>query len=168
MVLSLIFRWAPRAMLAHRLCHCALCLKHTTLPQQTPLRNSPSRSFYSCVLPNTPSGEQFHSDFMKISVKDRPPATQETRWPLFGRVLRALRPLQGSPAASPACFRMHLLRLPPHSNAFADATTQHPLTEFFLGCVYSNDSLDRQPTLPSQGNLSGAPLHLGISSTSGV
>ena len=47
--------------------------------------------------------------------------------------------------------------------------------QFFLGCVRSNDSLDRQPTLPSHGNLSSAPLHhpkhmdatLSISSTSG-
>ena len=47
---------------------------------------------------------------------------------------------------------------PPHSAAFADASTQLPLTEFFLECVYSNDSLDRQPSLPSHGNFSGAPL----------
>ena len=53
-LLSLIFRWASLVMSVHRLCHCAVCLQHTTLPQQTPLRNSPSRSFCSCVLPNTP------------------------------------------------------------------------------------------------------------------
>ena len=40
----------------------------------------------------------------------------------------------------------------PHSVASADATTHLPLTEFFLGRVYSRDSLDRQPTLPSHGN----------------
>ena len=31
----------------------------------------------------------------------------------------------------------------PHSAASADATTQLPLTEFFLGCIYSKDPLDR-------------------------
>ena len=79
-LLSLIFSWASLVMSVHRLCHCALCLQHTKLPQQTHPRNSPSRNFCSCVSPNTPSGVQLHSAFMKTSVKHRPPATQETRW----------------------------------------------------------------------------------------
>ena len=77
-LLSLIFLWASLMMFVHRQCLCALCLQHTTLPQQTPLRNSPSRSFCSCVLPNTPSSVQFHSAFMKTFVMNRPPL--ETRW----------------------------------------------------------------------------------------
>ena len=94
--LSLIFRWASLAMSVHRRCHCALCLQHTTLPQQTPLRNSPSRSFCSCVTLNTPSGAQFHSDFMKTPVKHRPPATQGTRWQRS-----SLLPSSSSVASSP-------------------------------------------------------------------
>ena len=58
-------------MFAHRRGHCALCLPHATLLQRTPPRNSPSRSFCSCVLPTTPSGAQFHHVFMKTSAKHR-------------------------------------------------------------------------------------------------
>ena len=84
-------------------CHCALCLQHTTLPQQAPLCNSPSRSFCSCVLLNNPSGAQFHSDFVKTSVKHRPPATQETRWQTRSLMPQrsSLLPSSSSVASSP-------------------------------------------------------------------
>ena len=110
-LLSLIFRWASLAMSVHRRCHCVLCLQHTTPPQQTPLRNSPSRTFCSCVLPNTPSGAQFHSDFMKTSVKHRrPPATQET-----GRQSRSPMPPRSclSPSSSSGASSPELLLPPP-------------------------------------------------------
>ena len=122
------------------------------------------------------------SDFMKTSVKHRrPPATQETgrqsRSPMPPR--SCLSPSSSSGASSPelllpppptpppppslpaqpySAFKDTSTQASPHSAAFADAATQLPLTEFFLGCVYSDDSLDRQPSLPSHGNLSGAPL----------
>ena len=38
---------------------------------------------------------------------------------------------------------------PPHSVASADTTTQLPLTEFFLGCIYSKDPLDRSVPPPT-------------------
>ena len=47
---------------------------------------------------------------------------------------------------------------PSHSVASADATTQLPLTEFFLGCVYTNDPLDRCVPPPTHGNASSASL----------
>ena len=118
---SLILRWASLVMSVHRLCHCALCLQRTTLPQQTPLRNSLSRSFRSCV-PNTPSGVQFHSAFMKTFVKHRPPsntanpsegtfadaATQLSFAELFERCILS----RAIPPRPQLCFKKHLLRLP--------------------------------------------------------
>ena len=47
---------------------------------------------------------------------------------------------------------------PSHSVASADATTQQPLTEFFLGCIYSKDPLDRSAPPPTHGNASSASL----------
>ena len=39
-----------------------------------------------------------------------------------------------------------------------DATTQLPLTEFFLGCIYSNDPLDRSVPPPTHGHAHSASL----------
>ena len=36
------------------------------------------------------------------------------------------------------------VQTPVRSNVLHDAATQLPLTEFFIGCIYSNDPLDRQ------------------------
>ena len=36
------------------------------------------------------------------------------------------------------------VQTPVCSNVFHDVATQLPLTEFFIGCIYSNDPLDRQ------------------------
>ena len=159
-LISLIFQWASLVMSVHRLCRCALCFQHTTL-QQTPPRNSPSRRFCRCVLPNNPSGVQFHSAFMKTFVKHKP----QQHWKLdashvrlcrhatlFRRVLRAVHPLK----PRTTLLQDASTQASPHSAAFADASTQLPLTEFFLGCVYSNDSLDRQPSLPSHGKVGQA------------
>ena len=123
--LSLIIRWASLAMSVHRRCHCALCLQHTTLPKQTPLRNSPSRSFCSCVTLNTPSGAQFHSDFMKtpreaqtasntgneMAAAFADAATQLSFAEFFERCILS-RPSRRVPTPAPHYFRMHLLRLP--------------------------------------------------------
>ena len=47
----------------------------------------------------------------------------------------------------------------PHSASSADATTQLPLTEFFLGCTYSNDPVDRSVPPPTHGNASSSQQH---------
>ena len=47
---------------------------------------------------------------------------------------------------------------PSHSVASADATTQLPLTEFFLGCICSNDPTDRSVPPPTHGDASSASL----------
>ena len=47
---------------------------------------------------------------------------------------------------------------PSHGVASADATTQLPLTEFFLECIYSNDPMDRSVPPPTHGNASSASL----------
>ena len=36
------------------------------------------------------------------------------------------------------------VQTPERSNVLHDVATQLPLTEFFIGCIYSNDPLDRQ------------------------
>ena len=41
------------------------------------------------------------------------------------------------------------VQTPVRSNVLHDAATQLPLTEFFIGCIYSNDPLDRQNFLHS-------------------
>ena len=46
----------------------------------------------------------------------------------------------------------------PHSAASADETTQLPLTEFFLGCIYSKDPLHRSVPPPTHGNANSASL----------
>ena len=47
---------------------------------------------------------------------------------------------------------------PSHSVDSADATAQPPLTEFFIGCIYSNDPLGRSVPPPPHGNASSAAL----------
>ena len=47
------------------------------------------------------------------------------------------------------------VQTPLHSVATHDASTQLPLTEFFIGCILSNDPLDRQ-ALPSAHCFSGS------------
>ena len=59
---------------------------------------------------------------------------------------------------SPTLLRDASTQAAPHSAAFTGASTQLPLTEFFLGCVYSQDPLDRAVPLPILGNVSGASL----------
>ena len=46
------------------------------------------------------------------------------------------------PDQSPRYFLMR--QTPLHSVASHGASTQPPLTEFFIGCIFSNDPLDRQ------------------------
>ena len=46
----------------------------------------------------------------------------------------------------------------PHSTASADATTQLPLTEFFLGCIYSKDRLKRLVPPPTHAHAHSASL----------
>ena len=53
------------------------------------------------------------------------------------------------PNPSPTLLLDAATQTPSHSAAFADATTQLPLTEFFLGCIYSKDPLDRSVPPPA-------------------
>ena len=48
------------------------------------------------------------------------------------------------------------VQTPLHSVASADASTQLPITEFFIGCIFSNDPLDRQAS-PSAHCNAGRP-----------
>ena len=51
--------------------------------------------------------------------------------------------LMGSRSASSFSVDV-FVQTPVRSNVLHDAATQLPLTEFFIGCIYSNDPLDRQ------------------------
>ena len=48
------------------------------------------------------------------------------------------------------------VQTPLHSVATHDASTQLPLTEFFIGCTFSNDPLDRQASLSAHCNAGSA------------
>ena len=85
--------------------HCA-----TTLPQQTPPRNSLSRSLCSCVLPNTPSRAQVHFGCMKIIVMHRPPARGKSR--LLTPPRSSLLPSSSNGTSSPKPSRRALSHLP--------------------------------------------------------
>ena len=50
------------------------------------------------------------------------------------------------------------MQTPSRSVASTDATTQLPLTEFFLGCVYTNDPMDRSVPPPTHGNADSVSL----------
>ena len=50
------------------------------------------------------------------------------------------------------------MQTPPHSVASADATTQLPLTEFLLVCIYSKDPLDRSVPPPTHAHTHSASL----------
>ena len=78
-----------------------------------------------------------------------------------------LQPLNCSSSAPEQCATPPLetaTQTFPHSAASADATTQLSLTEFFLGCIYSKDPLDRSVPPPAHGNGSSAslpqPIHI--------
>ena len=62
------------------------------------------------------------------------------------------------PAAQPHLLLDAATQTSPHCAASADATTQLPLTEFFVGCVYTNDPLDRSIPPPTHGNARSASL----------
>ena len=66
-------------------------------------------------------------------------------------------------ALCPACARPvpsllldAAVQAPLHSVATHDASTQLPLTEFFIGCILSNDPLDRQALLSAHCNAGSA------------
>ena len=164
-LLSLILRRALLVMSAHRLCHCALSLPHTTLPQQTLLRNFLSRSFCSCVLPNTPSGAQFHFGCMKIFVMHRAPATLATQGksllpmpprssllPSSSNGASSPKPSRRVLSPAPLCFKMHQLRLP-HT---VPLSQMHPPNSRSISSFLGAST---PMSLPPHGHVSGPPLH---------
>ena len=62
------------------------------------------------------------------------------------------------PQHSPTLLLDAATQTSPHCAPSADATTQLPLTEFFLGFIYSKGPLDRSVPPPAHGNASSAPL----------
>ena len=71
-----------------------------------------------CIYPQDPSGGSV------------PPSTHDVICPTCSRPI-------------PPLLLDAAVQTPSHSVASTDATTQLPLTEFFIGCIYSNDPLDR-------------------------
>ena len=62
------------------------------------------------------------------------------------------------PNPSPTLLLEAATQTPSHSAAYADAKTQLPLTEFFLGCIHSKDPLDRSVPPPAHGPAHSASL----------
>ena len=62
------------------------------------------------------------------------------------------------PDPFPPYFLDAAAQTPPHRVASADAKTQLPLTEFFLGCIHSKDPLDRSVPPPAHGFAHSASL----------
>ena len=50
------------------------------------------------------------------------------------------------------------VQTPMHSTVLHDTSTQLPLTEFFIGCIFSNDPSDRQGSSSAQGDIGSVSL----------
>ena len=78
--------------------------------------------------------------------------------------LGALDPPSTHDALCATCFRLvpsllldAAVQTSSHSVASHDASTQLPLTEFFIGCIFFNDPLERQAPPPAHCNACTAP-----------
>ena len=76
----------------------------------------------------------------------------------FSERCKLLRAPPPRPQPNPTLLLDAATQTFPHSAASAEASTQLPLAEFFLGCVYSNDTTDRPVPPPAHGNASSASL----------
>ena len=111
-------------------------LFHTSLSLRTFLRNSRSRS--SLLNVSTPHNP---------SVPLVPPSTHDVLCPTCSRPV-------------PSLLLDAAVQTPLYSVASHDASTQLPLTEFFIGCIFSNDPLDRQGSPSAHCNVdSTSPPH---------
>ena len=52
------------------------------------------------------------------------------------------------------------VQTPTRSTLLHDTSTQLPLTEFFIGCIFSNDPFDRQGSSSAQGDIGSVSLPL--------
>ena len=50
------------------------------------------------------------------------------------------------------------VQTPTRSTVLHDTSTQLPLTEFFIGCIFSNDPFDRQGSSSAQGDIGSVSL----------
>ena len=50
------------------------------------------------------------------------------------------------------------VQTPVRNTVLHDTSTQLPITEFFIGCIFSNDPFDRQSSSSVQGDIGGVPL----------
>ena len=95
-------------------------LFHTSLSSRTFLRNSRSRSSLSDVSTRTiPRGPWLH-------------------------LLRTMFSAPRLPRPLPSLLLDAAVQTPLYSVASHNASTQLPLTEFFIGCIFSNDPFDRR------------------------
>ena len=120
---------------------CPHCSRHSALL-------SISEFQQLCFTKHPLPGAQFHHVFMKTSAKHRLRSPMPPRSFLFAEFLESCS-LSSTLPPRPNSQPTLLLEA-----AYADATTQLPLTEFLLGCIYSNDPLDR--SVPS---LTHGPAH---------
>ena len=132
------FRWTPPALSQVTFCQ----LRSVRLPRSPPLRHSLSVAS-SLMLPRRPSYQSPPHLWMPLR------RLFHTPLPL-GTFLRNSRSgvMSSTLRVVPSLLLDAAVQTPSHSVETHDASTQLPLTEFFIGCILSNDPLDRQ-ALPS-------------------
>ena len=150
------FRWAPRALSQETFCQ----LRSLRLPRSSPLQHSWSVASLLMLLRRpsypvpTPPLDAATQTFPHTAV------SQDVSTQLSLREF--LAPPSAHHVLCPTCARPvpsllldAAVHTPLHSVATHDASTPLPLTEFFIGCILSNDPLDRQ-ALPSAHCNSGS------------
>ena len=122
-------------------------------------RSSPFAAFWSVAslltLPRRPSYQSPLHLWMPLRKLFRRPLLSGHFYALH---LRLLTYAACVCSTSPRCLLMRLLQTPLWSVASHDASTQLPITEFFIGCIFSNDPSDHQASPSAHCNAGSASL----------
>ena len=160
------FRRAPPALSQVTLCQP----RSPRLPRSSPLPHSWSVASLQ-VLPRrprcpshtwTPQRRPFHTSlsprtFLRNSRLRSSLSDVSTRIIPRGPWLHLLRSMVSAPRVPepvPSILLDAAVQTPSHSVASHDASTQLPLTEFFIGCIFSHDPSDRQASPSAHGSAS--------------
>ena len=132
-------------------------------PHRSPMAQRPQAFVSSLQLTHTAIRPQIQAGSTRIVASDVMSATlaeaaTQLSFAEFSERCNLYRASPPHPQPSLTLLLDTAAQTPSHSVASADATTQQPLTEFFLGCIYSKDPLDRSAPPPTHGNASSASL----------
>ena len=106
-------------------------IRHIAVSQDVSTQLSHDEFSLRCVHPHNPSGIL------------APPSTHDVLFPTCSRPV-------------PSLLLDAAVQTPLYSVASHDGSTQLPLTEFFIGCIFSNDPLDRQASPSAHCNAGSA------------